>query len=150
MSRWMLGIAGVVLAGLGAWQGDDLAATVADLGMRVAGIEERLEARPIGGVEASGALRFAGGPDRVVSEPFDLPAGTTLVTYEADGLYAVAKLLPAPGTGNRSAPGLFNGGSGDTAVSGTVAVLLPLGGSYVLAVDASGDEPGAWSVVLEP
>lgn len=148
MNRWLVGTAWLAIAGLGAWQGDDLAASVAALDTRVTAIEERLEDRPLGTAKAGGSIRFAGsvGGD-TVSEPFDLPAGTVLITYEDAGTDAIVRLHPAPGTGNRASFALIDGPSSDSDASGTIAVPLPTGGRYVVAAGQS--DTGSWSIVVD-
>lgn len=147
MSRWMMGIAGVVVAAVGAWQGDDLAASVADLDRRVTAIEEQLKDRPVGTAEAGGGLRFEGNGD-AVSEPFPLARGTALFSYEVAEGYADAELLPAPGSVESSTTPLFtdNAKAAGSHPNGTVAVSIPHeGGNYVVAV--RGD--ATWTVVVE-
>lgn len=140
--RWTLGLVGLAVAGIGAWQGDDLAATVADLNGRVAAIEERLETRPVRTVEAKGVL--IEGVGDAVSEPIPLVAGTTLFTLTTDGTGRTAvDLLAAPGEEGVASYRSID--ARDGSGTGTTAAPLPATGSYVVAVTSD----GAWSVVVE-
>ncbi len=134
---------GAAVAAVGAWQGDDLAATVADLDERVTAIEERLEARPVATAEAGGALRFEGDAGDAVSEPFALDEGTVLLTFavEAD-IATTINLLSAPGTGASSFDNILIASEPER---GTDAVPIFEPGEYVLEVSAD----GPWSVVVE-
>lgn len=142
MPRWLVAVVGMVVAVVGVAQGDDLADMVAELDGRVTAIEERLATRPIGTVEAGGAIRFEGEGD-AVSESFTLEEATTLFTValDADGLGSVTILaaLEADITGSKLLV------SEADPYRGTVAEAIPTAGEYVLAVEAV----GAWSVVVE-
>lgn len=140
MSRWMLGVAGIAVAVMGAWQGDDLAEAIAGLDVRVTAIEERLATRPIGTVEAGSALRFDGEGD-VVSEPFPLDQGLLLVTMEApDDSFGLIVGLVDPETGEEE-----NVVIATPPYSGTRNVRIAEAGERLLSVTSD----GAWTVVLE-
>ena len=136
------GLVALLVAAVGAGaQGEpgepDLAAAVADLRTRVAGIEERLAGRPIGTPVPSG-LRFAGEGD-VVSEPFGLREGLLIARIEATGEGEVAATL-FDRAGERLAFG-----AKELPYTGTLAERVPADGDYVLAVESD----GVWSVTLE-
>ncbi len=140
MRRLAVGLAGVLVAAVGAWQGDALAATVADLEGRVAAIEERLAGRTVPSQEAEG-LSFAG-RDFAVSEPFDLGPGGAVVSINAPTKLMAVKFVSAPGGDQTYNTVVF---TGNWPHVGTSAVTVNYPGRYVLAVEAVGD----WTVEIE-
>lgn len=140
MSRWMLGVAGIAVAVMGAWQGDDLAAVVAGLDARVTAVEDRLAGRTVGEHVPQG-LTFSG-TDATVSEPFDLKAGGVIVAVDAPAKANRVELVPAPGNESTLPVYIFQGA---WPYVGTSAHTVTSAGRYVLTVDAV----GAWSVVIE-
>ncbi len=136
-----LGLAIVVLAltlaGGGRAQGQpDPAAAVADLQMRVAALEARLGARPVGTAVAEG-VRFQGEGD-VVSEPFGLRAGLLVARVVGRGAGEVQATLFTAG-GKR-----IPFGAKELPYEGTLAESVPETGNYVLAVESE----GSWSGLL--
>lgn len=143
MKRWTLGLAGIAIAAVGAWQGDDLAAAIADLDERVTAIEERLESRPIGTAGADGPLRFEGDAGDTVSEPFSLGEGTVVFSFVVDvDATTIINLLSAPGAGETSFNVIVIASESER---GTNAVPIFDAGEYILEVQAD----GPWSVVVE-
>lgn len=133
MAPWKMGVAGIAVAALGLWQGDDLAATVAGLDARIGAIEIRLVARLVGEHVPQG-LAFAG-TDATVSEPFDLKAGGVMVAVDAPTRLGRVELVPAPGNESTLPVYVFQGAWPHV---GTSAHAVPSAGRYVLTVDVVG------------
>ena len=131
----------VAVVGAGA-QGEpgeaDLAAAVADLRTRVAGVEERLAERRLGTPVPGDGWRFEGEGD-VVSEPFGLREGLLIARIEATGEGEVAATV-FDRAGER-----LPFGTKELPYAGTLAERVPAAGDYVLAVESD----GAWRVTLE-